>query len=76
METTWILLKKKFGLFSLPLRFLAARQDTFTKSLQIMGEYGVSFSDSQIAAHAVLHRLKMATLDTDFEKISEIEIWY
>ncbi len=61
--------------FSLPFQFLTARQDTFIKSLEIMEKYNVSFSDSQIAAHAVLHHLKIATLDTDFEKISEIEIW-
>ncbi len=48
--------------------------DNFTESLRIMEKYNVSFSDSQIAAHAVLKRLKVATHDKDFEKISEIQI--
>ncbi|MBU7045206.1 MAG: PIN domain-containing protein [Theionarchaea archaeon] len=62
-------------LFTLPLRFLTPHLDNFIESLRIMEKYHVSFSDSQIAAHAVLKGLKVATLDKDFEKISEIQIW-
>lgn len=84
-EIIWVLRRNGYNknsiegkvtlLFTLPLRFLTPHLDNFIESLRIMDKYHVSFSGSQIAAHAVLKGLKVATLDKDFEKISEIQMW-
>lgn len=73
--------KKKFikekvtFVFSLPFKFLTPDQDIFLESVRIMEMYNVSFSDSAIAAHAVINRLTIVTLDKDFKKISEIKLF-
>jgi predicted nucleic acid-binding protein len=84
-EMIWVLKRSEYDrkvmsdkiefVFSLPLRFLAPNQDIFLESVRIMEMYNVGFSDSVIAAHAVIAKLKIATLDRDFEKISEIEVF-
>ncbi|MGD2251026.1 MAG: PIN domain-containing protein [Candidatus Methanofastidiosia archaeon] len=84
-EIIWVLkrseYKRKFiqdkirFLFSLPLKFLIPDQRVFLESVRIMEIYNLSFSDSQIAAHAYLNNLNLATFDKDFEKVSEIEIF-
>ncbi|MBU7025663.1 MAG: type II toxin-antitoxin system VapC family toxin [Theionarchaea archaeon] len=82
-EMIWVLKRSEYDkkfigdkvtfVFSLPLKFLTPDQDIFLESIRIMETYNLSFSDSVIAAHAVINKLKIATLDKDFKKISEIE---
>lgn len=84
-EIVWVLKRSEYDkkfvgnkvkfLFYLPFKFLVPNLEIFLESLRLMEEYGLSFSDSQIAAHAVLNNLKLATFDKDFEKVSEIDVF-
>lgn len=84
-EMIWVLKRSEYDkkfigdkvrfVFSLPLTFLTPDQDIFLESVRIMEMYNLSFSDSVIAAHTVINTLRIATLDKDFRKISEIRVF-
>jgi predicted nucleic acid-binding protein len=84
-ELIWVLKRSEYDrkfmedkvrfVFSLPFKFLIPDQKVFLESIRIMETYNLSFSDSQIAAHAGLNNLNLITFDRDFEKVPEMKIF-
>ncbi|MBU7011754.1 MAG: PIN domain-containing protein [Theionarchaea archaeon] len=66
---------KVIFVFFLPFKFLTPDLNIFLESVRIMEVYNLSFSDSVISAHAIVDELKLATLDRDFRKVSELEVF-